>query len=161
MSADSKQKTRKSGLISPARRGKPNLPVHRLPKVRVGGWISCRNRRRNNSSWWVTHTHPIAVTPNGVYSNTLLPPPIACAQELSDALGMKYPFDNKPRSATDDGPRTLGDVKKIMEFLSRMDELVWRRSEHGADHGVCDPRNLSGMEERMRLWERIARGLGS
>lgn len=45
-----------------------------------------------------------------------------------------------------------------MEFLVKMDELVWRRSEHGADHGVFDQRNVSAVEERVRLWERIARG---
>ena len=86
----------------------------------------------------------------------VIPPPLP--QEVSDVLGLKYPFDNDPRSAKADGPRTLSDVKNIMEFLARVDELVWRRSEHGADHGVCDPRNISAMEERVRLWERIARG---
>lgn len=74
------------------------------------------------------------------------------AQEVSDVLG----FD--PRSTTSDLPRTLSELKNVMEFLVRMDELVWRRSVHGADHGVLDRRNISAMEERVRLWERIARG---
>ena len=39
-----------------------------------------------------------------------------------------------------------------------MDELVWRRSEYGADRGVFDPENILAVEERVRLWERIARG---
>ena len=78
-------------------------------------------------------------------------------QEISDALRLKVPPDSDPRSATD-GPRTLNDVKNVVEFLARIDELAWRRSEYGSDHGVFDSKNISAVEERVRLWERIARG---
>lgn len=86
-----------------------------------------------------------------------VPPPPLCAQELSDALRLQLPLGGDPRSATDQ-PRTLRDIKNIVEFVEKMDELVWRRSKHGADQGVFDPRNISAVEERVRLWERIARG---
>jgi len=77
--------------------------------------------------------------------------------EISDALKLKLPLDEDPRSATDQ-PRTLGEIKNVVEFLVKMDELVWRRSEHGANRGVFDSKNISAVEERIRLWEGIARG---
>lgn len=80
--------------------------------------------------------------------------------EISEALRLKVPPDSDPRSATD-GPRTLNDVKNVVEFLVRIDELVWRRSEYGSDHGVFDSKNILAVEERVRLWERIARGSSS
>jgi len=80
-------------------------------------------------------------------------------QEISDVLGLKFPPDNgeDTRPAVD-RPRTLGEIKNAVEFLVRMDELVWRRSEYGANQGVLEPENLLAVEDRIRLWERIARG---
>ncbi|KAF9651364.1 hypothetical protein BDM02DRAFT_861292 [Thelephora ganbajun] len=77
--------------------------------------------------------------------------------EISGALKLKLPLDNDPGPVAD-RPRTLDEVKNVVEFLMKMDELVWRRSEYGADHGVFDSKNTSAVEERVRLWERIARG---
>lgn len=77
-------------------------------------------------------------------------------QEIFGALRMRVPLENDPRSATD-RPRTLSDIKNAVELLVRLDELVWRRSEHGADHGIFDARNILAVEEHIRLWERIAR----
>lgn len=78
-------------------------------------------------------------------------------QEISDALRLELSPDSDPRSATD-RPRTLGEIKNVVEFLVKMDELVWRRSEYGADRGVFDSENILAVEERIRLWERVARG---
>lgn len=78
------------------------------------------------------------------------------AQEISEALKLKLPPDEDPRSATD-RPRTLSEVRNVVEFLVKMDELVWRRSEYGANRGVFDSRNISAVEDRIRLWERVAR----
>lgn len=75
-------------------------------------------------------------------------------------MKLKLPLDDDPGSAPG-RPRTLGEVKNIVEFLVEMDELVWRRSEHGADRGVFDSKNISAVGERIRLWEKIARGHGS
>jgi len=77
-------------------------------------------------------------------------------EEISDGLRQKLPPDNDPRSATD-RPRALNEIKNVVEFLVRMDELVWHRSEHGADREVFDPENISAVEERVRLWENFAR----
>ena len=73
---------------------------------------------------------------------------------------MKLPLDDGPGSASD-RPRTLSEVKNVVEFLVGMDELVWRRSEYGADRGVFDSKNISAVEEHIRLWERVARGPSS
>ena len=78
-------------------------------------------------------------------------------QEISDALKLKLPLENDSGSSHDQ-PRTLGEVKKVVDFLVTMDELVWRRSEYGANRGVFDSKNISAVEERIRLWEKIARG---
>lgn len=64
--------------------------------------------------------------------------------------------DDSPSSSSID--RALNQVGNVADFLVRMDELVWRRSEHGAEHGVFDVENISAVEERVRLWEGIARG---
>jgi len=79
-------------------------------------------------------------------------------QEISDALGLEFPPNNDEatRPAVD-RPRTLGEIKNAVEFLVRMDELAWRRSEYGANQGVFEPGNVSAVEDRIRLWERIAR----
>ena len=79
-------------------------------------------------------------------------------QEISGALGLKLPPDNDGAGHAADRPRTLGEIKNVVEFLVRMDELVWRRSEYGANRGVFDPENASAVEDRIRLWEKIARG---
>lgn len=79
-------------------------------------------------------------------------------QEISDALKLKLPLDGGDSRSAVDRPRTLVEVKSVAEFLARMDELVWRRSEHGANRRVFDPENISAVEERVRLWEKIARG---
>ena len=79
-------------------------------------------------------------------------------QEISVALKLKLPLGGDGSRSGTDRPRTLSEVENVMEFLVRMDELVWRRSEHGSDHGVFDSRNISALEERIRLWEKVARG---
>ena len=73
-------------------------------------------------------------------------------------MGLKLPPDNGGERPAADRPRTLGEIKNVVEFLVRMDELVWRRSEYGANRGVFDPENALAVEDRIRLWERIARG---
>ena len=83
------------------------------------------------------------------------------AKEISNALKLKLPLDNGGSGSAPDQPRSLGEVKNVVDFLVRMDELVWRRSEYGANRGVFDPENVSAVEERVRLWERIARGHSS
>lgn len=81
--------------------------------------------------------------------------------EISEKLNLKLPRktdpQSTPRSATD-RPRTLSDIRKAIEFLERIDELVWRRSEYDADLGVFDSKNIAAVEERVKLWERLARG---
>ena len=81
-------------------------------------------------------------------------------QEISNVLGLKLPLplNNEGARPAADRPRTLGEIKNAVEFLVRMDELVWRRSEYGANRGVFDPENALAVEDRVRLWEKIARG---
>lgn len=50
-------------------------------------------------------------------------------------------------------------MKKVVDFLVKMDELVWRRSEYGANRGVFDSENISAVEDRIKLWEKVARGI--
>ena len=79
-------------------------------------------------------------------------------QEISDGLRLKLPPPNKESRSATDRPRTLkNEIKNVVGFLVRMDELVWRRSEYGANREVFDPENISAVEERVRLWERVAR----
>jgi hypothetical protein len=78
-------------------------------------------------------------------------------QEISNALGLKLPLDNDGARPAADRPRTLGEIKNVVEFLVRMDELVWRRSEYGGNRGVFDLENVLAVEDRIRLWERIGR----
>ena len=75
-------------------------------------------------------------------------------------MRLKLPLDDGPGSASD-RPRTLGEVKNLVEFLVEMDELVWRRSEYGADRGVFDSKNISAVGEHIKLWDRVARGQSS
>lgn len=72
-------------------------------------------------------------------------------------MKLKLPLDGNQGSVPD-RPRTLGEVKNVVEFLEKMDELVWRRSEYGANRGVFDSKNILAVEDRIRLWEKIARG---
>jgi hypothetical protein len=50
-----------------------------------------------------------------------------------------------------------------IDFLRRVDELVWRRSGHGSPPwGPLDPifsrENVSSLMDRLTLWESIVRG---
>jgi len=113
------------------------------------GLVYYRSARRNSSFWCViSRLLTVVAYSVGVALD---------AQEISDALKLRLPPDGDPRSATD-RPRTLSEVRNVVEFLVKMDELVWRRSEYGANRGVFDSKNILAVEDHIRLWERIARG---
>jgi hypothetical protein len=75
-------------------------------------------------------------------------------------LRLKLPLGDD-QSPAPDRLGSLSEVQNVVEFVVKMDELVWRRSEHGANRGVFDAKNIRAVEERIRLWERIARSYSS
>ncbi|KAG1769295.1 hypothetical protein EV702DRAFT_701917 [Suillus placidus] len=58
-------------------------------------------------------------------------------------------------------PSSVDDIRSSMEFLARIDELVWKRSVpvNGDTHDLLYSRaNTDALIERLALWEKTIRG---
>ncbi|KZP13951.1 hypothetical protein FIBSPDRAFT_1049120 [Athelia psychrophila] len=79
--------------------------------------------------------------------------PLSCLQE-----GIA-PVDSSSTAR----PGTIADVQSALAFTKETDELVWRRSKYnltngvGPSGGIFDPENISAIQQRLELWERVVR----
>lgn len=54
-------------------------------------------------------------------------------------------------------PSTIPEVRRALDFVIQMDELVRRRSQYGAPASVFDADNIDSLVDHIKLWERVSR----
>ncbi|KAF7974743.1 hypothetical protein HWV62_11319 [Athelia sp. TMB] len=78
--------------------------------------------------------------------------PASCLEENLVSLG-----------ASAHSPNTIPDIQRAVSFTAETDELIWKRLKYnlipgaGPPAAVFDPQNISALQQRLSLWERIIR----
>ena len=115
------------------------------PDGSVGGAFDSKNR----TPVLLAHMLPKAREPNN-------PSASAHADDRAGAVAI----DNHANADEDEEDERTA---LALDFVRRVDELVWRRStQHGAPWGALDPvyshENVIALMDRLVLWESLVRG---